>query len=49
MGELIIHHKGDRLVYLINTDVANKVIEKTIDDILKWFPSDAFVEFNKLF
>jgi len=49
MGQLIIYHKGQRLEYLINTKVANNVIDKAIEDILKCFPSDAIVEFNKLF
>jgi len=46
MGELIIYHKGERLVYLINTEVKDHVMQKAIDDILKWFPSDSLIEFN---
>lgn len=46
MGNLIIYYKGERLVYLINTEVEQKVIDWVIEGILKHFPSDVLVEFE---
>ena len=32
--------------YLINTDLAQHVLDGVCEDILKWYPSDANVEFE---
>ena len=32
--------------YLINTDLADHVLDGVCRDILKWYPSDANVEFD---
>ena len=47
MGNLIIYYKGERLVYLINTDAEDNVIDWVIEGILKHFPSDVLVEFEE--
>jgi len=45
MGKLIVNGKE----YLINTKVADHVIDKAIADILKWYPNDAIVDFVELY
>jgi len=45
MGKLIVDGKE----YLINTQLADHVIDKIIADILKWYPQDANVEFIELY
>jgi hypothetical protein len=45
MGTLIITHKGVKHEYLMNTKVMPHVFDKAAEDILKWFPEDAHVDF----
>lgn len=48
MGKLIVKHQGKSHEYLINTMLKDNVIDKIVEDILKWFPSDAEVDFIEL-
>lgn len=48
MGKLIIRHQGESHEYLINTRLECNVVDNIINDILKWFPSDAEVDFIEL-
>lgn len=48
MGKLTIIYKGKKHEYLINTQVIDKQIDKTIEDILKWFPKDCTIDFEQL-
>ena len=49
MGKLRILYKGEWQEYLINTQVAEHVMMKAIEDILKYFPKDAEIEFDELY
>lgn len=49
MGKLIIHHNGEVLEYLINTSLKDEIVDKIVNDILKHFPSDAYIDFIELF
>ena len=49
MGKLTIIYKGKTYEYLINTQVVDKQIDKTIEDILKWFPKDSTIDFEQLY
>lgn len=48
MGKLIIRHQGESHEYLINTSLKDNVIDKIVEDIIKWFPSDAEIDFIEL-
>jgi len=49
MGKLTVTYKGKQIEYLINTQVENHVSMKAIDEILKYFPKDAPVDFVELY
>ena len=44
MGELRVLYQGKWHEYLINTEVEDFVMDKAIEDILKYYPKDAEVE-----
>ena len=44
MGELRVLYKGKWYEYLINTEVEDFVMDKAIEDILKYYPKDAEIE-----
>lgn len=44
MGKLRILYKNKWYEYLINTEVEDFVMDKAIEDILKYYPKDAEVE-----
>ena len=44
MGKLRILYKNKWYEYLINTEVEDFVMDKAIEDILKYYPKDALVE-----
>ena len=44
MGKLRVLYKGKWYEYLINTEVEDFVMDKAIEDILKYYPKDAEVE-----
>ena len=44
MGELKVLYKGKWYEYLINTEVEDFVMDKAIEDILKYYPKDAEIE-----
>ena len=44
MGELRVLYQGKWHEYLINTEVEDFVMDKAIEDILKYYPKDALVE-----
>jgi len=46
MGELRILYQGKWHAYLINTEVEDFVMDKAIEDILKYYPKDAIVEWE---
>lgn len=48
MGKLTITYKGKQHEYLINTQVDAHVMDKAIEDILKYFPKDAPIDFEEL-
>ena len=48
MGKLTIIYKGKSYEYLINTRVIDKQLDKTIEDILKWFPKDSTIDFKQI-
>ena len=45
---MIINDKGKIHKYMINTQVAIHVQEQACQDILKYFPDDVIVEFEKI-
>jgi len=45
---MIINDKGTIHKYMINTQVAIHVQEQTCNDILKYFPPDADIHFEKI-
>ena len=47
MGTLRILYNGEWKEYLINTQVDDHVMMKAIEDILKYFPQDAQIEFDE--
>lgn len=47
MGTLRILYNGEWKEYLINTQVDDHVMMKAIEDILKYFPPDAQIEFDE--
>ena len=49
MGELSVFYKNTKLDYLINLEVADHVQDKTIEDILKYYPPDIPIEFKELY
>ena len=49
MGELIVKYKSENLSYLINLQVAEHVQDKSVADILKYFPPDVEIEFKELY
>ena len=49
MGELSVFYKGAKLDYLINLEVLEHVQDKTIEDILKYYPPDVPIEFKELY
>jgi len=44
MGKLRILYKGKWYEYLINTEVEDFVMDKAIEDILKYYPKDAEID-----
>ena len=44
MGELKVLYKGKWYEYLINTEVEDFVMDKAIEDILKYYPKDSEIE-----
>ena len=44
MGELRVLYKGKWYEYLINTEVEDFVMDKAIEDILKYYPKDSEIE-----
>ncbi len=44
MGELRVLYKGKWYEYLINTEVEDFVMDKAIEDILKYYPKDAEID-----
>ena len=44
MGKLRVLYKSKWYEYLINTEVEDFVMDKAIEDILKYYPKDAEVE-----
>ena len=44
MGKLRVLYKGKWYEYLINTEVENFVMDKAIEDILKYYPKDAEID-----
>ena len=44
MGKLIVLYKGKWYEYLINTEVEDFVMDKAIEDILKYYPKDAEID-----
>lgn len=44
MGKLRILYKNKWYEYLINTEVEDFVMDKAIEDILKYYPKDAEIE-----
>ena len=50
MGELIIDcPKYGHKTYLINTQVADHVVDKACEDILKYYHPEAVIDFKQLF
>ena len=49
MGKLTVTFKGIIYDYLINTQVADHVVDKIVADILKYYPADAPVDFVDLY
>lgn len=45
---MIINNKGNIHKYMINTQVDLHVQEKTCQDILKYFPDDVEIDFEKI-
>ena len=44
MGKLRVLYKGKWYEYLINTEVEEFVMDKAIEDILKYYPKDAEID-----
>ena len=44
MGELRVLYQGKWHEYLINTEVEDFVMDKAIEDILKYYPKDAEID-----
>ncbi len=44
MGKLRVLYKGKWYEYLINTEVEDFVMDKAIEDILKYYPKDSEIE-----
>jgi hypothetical protein len=44
MGKLRVLYKGKWYEYLINTQVEDFVMDKAIEDILKYYPKDAEID-----
>ena len=44
MGKLRVLYKGKWYEYLINTEVESFVMDKAIEDILKYYPKDAEID-----
>jgi hypothetical protein len=44
MGKLRVLYKGNWYEYLINTQVEDFVMDKAIEDILKYYPKDAEID-----
>ena len=44
MGKLRVLYKGKSYEYLINTEVEDFVTDKAIEDILKYYPKDAEID-----
>lgn len=44
MGKLRVLYKGKWYEYLINTEVEDFVMDKAIEDILKYYPKDAEID-----
>ena len=47
MGKLKVLYKGKWYEYLINTQVIDKQLDNTIENILKYYPKDAIIEFDE--
>ena len=45
---MVINYNGQQKKYMINTQVAIHVQEQTCNDILKYFPPDADIHFEKI-
>ena len=45
IGKLLITYKAKTHEYLINTEVEDFVMDKAIEDILKYYPKDAEIDF----
>lgn len=45
MGKLRVLYKDKWYEYLINTEVEDFVMDKAIEDILKYYPKDAEIDF----
>lgn len=45
---MVINYEGKQKKYMINTQVAIHVQEKACQDILKHFPPDADIHFEKI-
>ena len=44
MGKLRVLYKGKWYEYLINTEVESFVMDKAIEDILKYYPKDSEID-----
>ncbi len=44
MGKLRVLYEGKWYEYLINTEVEDFVMDKAIEDILKYYPKDSEIE-----
>lgn len=44
MGKLRVLYEGKWYEYLINTEVEDFVMDKAIEDILKYYPKDAEID-----
>lgn len=49
MAEMILNYKGKRLKYFINLQTKQHVQDQTVENILKYYPSDIEIEFNELY
>ncbi len=45
---MVINYNGQQKKYMINTQVAIHVQEKACEDILKYFPPNADIHFEKI-
>jgi len=46
MGTLKVLYKDKWYEYIINTQVSDFVMDKAIEDILKYYPKDAVIEWS---